>query len=418
MLTLRTVRATDHRSVESVPGATGRRMGRPVLLALAVLLSVLIPIPRALARDPWPARLAPASNPGAKGVIHPLPDAAAVLGFRSSIRAPTPDDLADARALLGDGIDSARFEGPGSFIYRIGRPDQPADPDRKPTPHPEYFVFVSASPERVLQRTWFAFSLPSSDHPRGTALLMPGLFGTPPATLDLVTRRLRAQGWAVLRMMSQPSRFTARAVFDINTADPGPGLKNVAAEFDDRTAECAFAVEAAFAHLAQTHPDLAALPRIAVGMSGGAMTLPTVVAREPARYAAAVLIAGGCDFFTMALESNYQYLVNAFTFHWTPAEPPDDQRPALAREYLEASALDSYHTVAALKGKPILMIHGSFDMAVPAHLGDLLWERLEKPERWVKKAGHEEVFMKLPGDLDRLMQWIADHTPAPTEPRP
>ena len=398
--------------------APDRAHGRSVLCALAVLVAVFIAAPASLARDPWPARLAPATNPEAKGVLHPLPDAVSLLGFRSAIRTPTPDDLADARALSGEALGGTKFEGPGSFIYRVGRPDKPSDPDQKPAPHPEFLVFVSGSPDRDIQRTWFAFSLPRADQTRGTALLMPGLFGTPPATLDLVTRRLRGDGWAVLRMMSQPSRFTAKATFEIDTGDPAPGLKLVATEFDDRTAECAYAVEAAFAFVERTHPDLARLPRIAVGMSGGAMTLPTVVAREPGRYAAAVLIAGGCDFFTMALESNYQYIVNAFTFRWTPVEPPEEQRPALARLYLDAAALDSYHTAAALKGKPILMIHGSFDMAVPAHLGDLLWERLDKPERWVKKAGHEEVFMRLPGDMDRLMQWVAEHAPGPAEPRP
>jgi hypothetical protein len=57
----------------------------------------------------------------------------------------------------------------------------------------------------------------------------------------------------------------------------------------------------------------------------------------------------------------------------------------------------------------MLMIHGDHDGAVPSAQGDLLWEQLGKPERWVQTAGHEEVFFKLTSELDGIMAWIREN---------
>jgi hypothetical protein len=323
---------------------------------------------------------------------------------------PRPDatELQQVADLLGpDNSQRAKFEGDGSFVFRP-RPGKASDGG------PDYFVFISAEDEgqtNQIQRTWFALYQPTAPI-RGVALLMPGLFGTPVSTLEMFTTRLRAQGWAVVRMMSQPSRFTERVTFDVDLANIPAAAERIARATDDLAGECGFAVKAAFEYVGQQHPELANLPRIAVGMSGGAMTLPTVVAREPGKYAAAVIIAGGADFFAITRETNYTFLVDSVHFQWKPAEPTDDQIKALDAAYLARANLDSYHTADALRGKQVLMIHGDHDLAVPAHLGDLLWERLGKPERWVSSAGHEEVFMRLPLQMDRLMAWIDEHTRA------
>src|SRR5262249_43269752 len=156
--------------------------------------------------------------------------------------------------------------------------------------------------------------------------------------------------------MAQPSRFTEHAVFDINLDDPAPDVARISADTAQRVAECAYAARAALDHAVSIRPGLARLPRIAVGMSGGPMTRPTAVALEPDKYAAAVLIAGGADFFAISDLSSYKYMINAVDFRWRPAPPTDTQRAQIERRYLDATPLDSYHTAAALKGKPILMI--------------------------------------------------------------
>lgn len=396
---------------------------------LALLLSFFLALPAPAADEPaslapaaWPARCPIPGTAGARGIIRPL-DVPGLSGFQpglSLILKPSEADLADARALLPGSPDSPKpaFEQPGSFIFRAARraPKGPAAALR--------FVYISARPPSGdpavahIERTWFSFHEPTAESPRGIALLMPGMFGTPEPILNLFITRLTAQGWGVVQMMAQPSRFTQKTVFPADTADLPSAAAAIAAEFDQRAAECAYAAHAAMAHIAQERPALADLPRIAVGMSGGAMTMPSVLALEPDRYAAAIMIAGGCNYLAINEESNYRLLIDAVSVKWAGgAAPTDDDRAALSRLYLERSRLDSYHCAPLLIGKPMLLIHGELDGAVPARLGDLLWERLGKPERWSQLAGHEEVFMKLPPQMDRIMDWLAKlQLPTPAHP--
>lgn len=376
--------------------------------------------PGAIATAAWPARAPVAGHDGAMGAIRMIEAPGGLSGLRTGgpwAMLPAPADLEDARALLPE-LDAqhagkVEFERDGSFVFRAARPAAKKGAEQPAAAGPLRFAFVSGRPGKAdgdplkIERTWFTYYDPKGERPRGLALLMPGLLGTPEPILELFVTKLREQGWGVVRMMSQPSRFTERRVFKVDLANLVEAAGVMASELDQRVAECAYAAQGAMAYVAAQRPALAALPRVAVGMSGGAMTLPSVVAREPGAYAAAVIIAGGCDFFSINEESNYKLLIQAIDFAWSPGQPTDEQRKKLDELYLERAKLDSYHTALALKGKPMLMIHGDHDGAVPARLGDLLWERLGKPERWVETAGHEEVFMKLPGQVDRIMDWLA-----------
>jgi fermentation-respiration switch protein FrsA (DUF1100 family) len=141
-------------------------------------------------------------------------------------------------------------------------------------------------------------------------------------------------------------------------------------------------------------------------MSGGAMILPTVVAREPDRYAAAVMIAGGANIMAILEDSNYKHMINAAEIRWNPEPPEGEAREKFDQLYLRHAHLDSYHTAERLRGKSMLMLHGTHDLAVPARLGDLLWERLGQPERWVEEAGHEDLFMRLPQKAGDIIEWL------------
>ena len=102
------------------------------------------------------------------------------------------------------------------------------------------------------------------------------------------------------------------------------------------------------------------------------MTLPTVVAREPDRYAAGIMVGGGADFWLMNHRSNYKNWIDAARENWVGPPPTPEQLAQLDELYLRKSPLDSYYTAAALKGKPTLMIQGTTDFAVPSpYLGDL-----------------------------------------------
>jgi hypothetical protein len=379
----------------------------------------------------WPERVPPGGLSGGKGLVRPVE---APVGLWSNIvsaslrGAELTEAQADARALVGG--RAVMLEGGGSFVFMAAEAAPPGGPPRaKPSARgaAEAFKFVSA--ERLpqpkdgdagadlirdacrLQRTWFAFYQPKEGNLRGVALVMPGLFNTPEPVIDHVVAQLGGRGWGVLRMMAQPSRFTEVASFDLDPDHLDASAARVAGSMEDRVAECAYSAQAAFDHLLAQHPGLAALPRIAVGMSGGAMTLPSVVAREPEKYAGAVLIAGGADLYAITSESNYRAMIGTLTYTWT-RPPTDAEKDQFDRLYLEHAPLDSYHTAAALRGKPVLMIHGTHDGAVPARLGDLLWERLGRPERWSEEAGHEEVFMRLPQKSGRLLDWLDQHFPA------
>jgi dienelactone hydrolase len=389
--------------------------------SLALILSFLIAAVPAAAQPaapalPWPERIEPAGHPGSLGVIRPIEAVRLESRFVSPFYRIDDHDRADIAALLGDSGTTPKFEGPGSFIYRVSIDGARTSRERRA----EYFVYVSAGEsgeDLLLQRTWFAY-LPARGQPRGLALLMPGMFGTPEPILNLCADRLRLRGWSVLRMMSHPSRFTERIDFELDLHDLASAVQPVAREMTDRAAEAAFAAEAAVAHIARQHPHLAEVPRIAVGMSGGGIILPTVVAREPEQYAASVIIAGGSNFFATADESNYRQMIDAVGFRWKPAPPTPEQRALAYRLYLQHAPLDSANTAALLVGRPILMIHGAHDGAVPAHLGDQMWEQLGRPERWTEEAGHEEVFMHLPQRIEKIIDWLDAAVGAPPSDSP
>lgn len=370
----------------------------------------------------WPSRWGRDNQP-IQGVLIDMDAAAHLQGVRQGGNHIVDEESPDAKALREANVSGAApphvwiSEGPGSFRYVVANAESP--PRRAATPS-ALFRFVSAQlvpdhspgapPAPCIERTWFVvFDAIQGEgkQPRGTALLMPGLFGTPEGTLGQLTTQLRKNGWVVLRMLSQPSRFTEQVTFELSAGnDLEAQARHIAQVLGDRAAECAFATQAVFQHLEEKRPELKQLPRIAIGFSGGAITLPTVVAREPDRYSAFVLVGGGCDFWLMNEKSNYRGMIDAVHEKWDN-EPTDADRARLDQLYLNNAPLDSYHTAQVLKGKKILMIQGSADLAVPSPLGDLLWERLGKPERWlVDGAGHEVLFMMLPQKFEKMMEWL------------
>ncbi|HLP84789.1 MAG TPA: prolyl oligopeptidase family serine peptidase [Phycisphaerales bacterium] len=281
--------------------------------------------------------------------------------------------------------------------------------------------FVSATEREPggpleLSTTWFTVFEPA-DAPasRGVAVVMPGMLGTPEGTLVALQKRLVDRGWTVLRMVAQPSRFSETFVATVDPSKPDAEAAMIATRSDNGVAEIAFAVQAATRRLEELRPTLASKPRVMLGSSAGALTLPTVAAREPERYQAAVMIGGGCHFWLMGLTSNYNDWLGLTDISWT-TPPTDTQLRTLEEAYLRKAALDSYHTAKALHGKPVLIFQGTQDLAVPSPLGDVLFERLKsdghEPERELLTGGHEALFMALPVQFDRIVNWIDEKVPA------
>lgn len=335
-------------------------------------------------------------------------------------------DASDAAALLDEaegGSSEIFFEGEGSVVVRMpmGEPSAGARIAGKPAAAYEYLsgapVHAAEGEEALqLQRTWFALYEPKGkgkaapSAAKGMVVLLPGMFGTPEPVIDSLVGMLRARGWHVLRMLTHPSRFTEKASYAIvPDGDIAAVAGEIAAEFTDRAGECAFAVEAVCARIGADRPGVPVDRRVGLGMSGGGMILSTVIAGELDAYKAAVFVGAGCDFAKVALESNYTDWIDSVRIAWQ-GEPERADREAFTRAYRDLARLDSYATAPLLEGLPMLMLHGESDQAVPAAAGDLLWERLGRPERWAAPLGHEALFLVyLPTRAAAMLDWLDEN---------
>ena len=387
----------------------------------------------------WPERVRVGEGPNAKlGVIRDMPGE--VLGWyqRYGLGGPVQPNAEDLRdmATWREAAQEASpreiaFEGRGAFLVSFEPVEglhfnQKAKPADRPVLRFKYISVESeqdpagppGSLRHVLQRTNFVLYepyatgdamsgiLPAAGS-RGIALVMPGLFGTPDTVIDVMVRRLRQDGWFVLRLLAASSRFTETVTFEFDTRkDLSVPANQLAKVLQSRAAEIAYAVQAAFQHVSSVRPDLANLPRVVVGSSAGAITLPTVVAREPDRYLAAVLIGGGVDYWLINSRSNYRRTADALRYRWLRGEPTEVDERRVDALYLAAAPLDGYHTAKVLRDKPVLMLQGVLDRAVPASLGDLLWARLGKPERILLQVGHEMLFASVAGRLTEISAWL------------
>lgn len=348
-------------------------------------------------------------------------------------RVPRGDDERIVRALaagrVGEGGYRYRMEGFGAFVFERD-PDVPVPPDEAvPGRSEPAFMFVFASGKNVgeregetlieVGRTWFAFydhrrggEPADGDAGNGVVMLLPGLFGVPEGVVDIVVATMRQRGWNVIRMLAPPARFVERVDLVL---DPGERAEESAAEASallmDRLAETAYAAEGALDYVLDRRPGLAGLPRAIVGGSAGAMSLPAVVRRDPDAYGAAVLIAGGANVLEIVATSSYTKPVGALDFEWAGYEnggtPDRETVREFAEKYLGHAPLDGYHAAAEMRGTlPVLMLQASGDRAVPAALGDVLWDRLGEPERWMTPGSHLTLFMSLWLHTPRIMDWL------------
>ena len=139
--------------------------------------------------------------------------------------------------------------------------------------------------------------------------------------------------------------------------------------------------------------------------------MPALVARLPDRFDAAVLIGGGADVFRTISHSDL--MGRKMTIRWRGRSPTAVQMKWLNEAVLERTALDPYHTAAFLAAMPVLQLHAKFDRIVPASTGELLYQRLGRPERWSYLLGHLGLFWWLPHEAGRIADWVEQAT-APT----
>lgn len=196
----------------------------------------------------------------------------------------------------------------------------------------------------------------------------------------------------------------------LKTEDQVEPVAGRTAELVDRTiAENAYAAEAALEYLRRERPEIPQSPLVVVGMSAGALAAPAVAARLAARVSAVVLVAGGADLFDIAQHSSLKRVGITFrTDEQTPA--PESLMPALHAAYLRRTRLDPWAVAPSLARTPVLTIFARGDGIVPTSNGDLLWERLGRPDRTTFRLGytepHYELFYCLSRHAGEIARWI------------
>lgn len=262
-----------------------------------------------------------------------------------------------------------------------------------------------------IERTWMACEPARTEDVRGVAVIVPGTFGYPPELYEKWSDDLRGRGWSVLRLLSQPSRFTEQILIDVEAREGAKEGTAFAEHADDRTAECAYAVEAGIRHMTQLDGRLEGKPRAILGFSGGAILAPAVVARNPAAYETVVLVAGGANAAGISIDSTFMKQFIKSVFFTFKGEDEAADRAAFEEAYLERATLDAYHAAARFDDDTrVLVVDGSFDKAVPFASSGLMVERIEAggitPVRRTYPTNHVMLFLSLSEMIGQVNEWI------------
>ncbi|MFO0836585.1 MAG: hypothetical protein U0638_16595 [Phycisphaerales bacterium] len=175
-------------------------------------------------------------------------------------------------------------------------------------------------------------------------------------------------------------------------------------------ADIAYSWEAALAFVEQKCPAVAGKPVVYAGISFGGIVGPTVVARLGDRVKATVLAGAGANLMGIASESDIEGLDLVLTgADGKRVRPGSEEYRAISEMYLEKAAWDSYNTAPFLMGQPVLMVQGRSDTTVPSQYGDVLWERLGRPERWSAWYGHPLLIYFIGDHRKEIVDWLERH---------
>lgn len=193
-------------------------------------------------------------------------------------------------------------------------------------------------------------------------------------------------------------------------ACPGTDLNELAREIagiiDQDLAGSAYATEAVVDYLRTQRPDLPLHPLVAVGFSAGAIATPTVVARVRDSLDAVVMIGGGADAFFLSQHSSFTDGGVRVRCGKDKVAPEVIDR--LDELYIQHSKLDPYYTAPLLRGLPMLVVDAERDTWVPVAGGDLLYERLGRPDRLRIGANHDLLFYFLPSKAEVISDWLEE----------
>lgn len=276
---------------------------------------------------------------------------------------------------------------------------------------------------RIDENEVFGARFSAQTHPEaatvGTAIVLGPLAGA--EYVEGVVQELAARGWTCITANSiiwwslplGMKTTDAMLVFDPDCQPMSVDPANVGASCEgtlESIGLMAMAYEEAVSYFWSFDRTLASKPLIVVGFSMGAIQAPTVAARMP-RVDGAVLIGGGANLLGIIAADGVPGIAWSLIRDERGVQRTLSPQLAdeLSDEYLRHATLDPYNTAPLLKDKPVLMLHGRFDRRVPARFGDLLWERLGKPERWVGNYGHDLLFYFLDDHAAQIADWVDHH---------
>ncbi|MDX2016316.1 MAG: alpha/beta hydrolase, partial [Planctomycetota bacterium] len=263
---------------------------------------------------------------------------------------------------------------------------------------------------------------------RGIVVYVPSLV---PEFESGVVKTLRRRGWAVVstpgtELVLSQSRVRTTWWIGLEADDMAEGSKEASKEdriqrLTSRAADVtrnlvgltAEAYRAGLRALERDEPRIAGKPVIVAGFSLGAILAPGVVERLATdlgpRLRGVVLVGGGADIAGILRDSALTDLREALDWGLGTIEEIDDERfEKLRAEYLAKAKLDPYALAPRVGRFPTLVLHARGDGIVPARYGELLWERLGKPERWSWGYGHQLLFWRLDGYADRIGEWMEE----------
>jgi len=243
---------------------------------------------------------------------------------------------------------------------------------------------------------------------RGLIIHVPALMGN--EYEENILQRLRKQGWRIAHVDSRVSMPGGRLNLQINTeADIESAAARIAGVFDNVLAEHAFAAEALLEYIDSARPDVPEHPIVLMGFSAGALATPTIAARLGRRVDAVVLVGGAANLLEVSQSSTLTS--GGLEVRWAEGLKTKANEQRLYDAYLRHSKLDPYHTAAILEDVPVLQVHALFDDIVPSRNGELLYQRLHKPDRMNFLGGHGPLFFFLPHHASQMLKWIDKSAP-------
>lgn len=387
-------------AIPITPGVTGCRSVRPAATPRVADASVIASPPEI----EWPSRISAAPGPADEdGRIADHPNG---IGVERADGSPITMEFVglhphgevwafgedDASVNWIAAIDAELIETTRSFIVVTTAPadDPPAD---LPVPRRRAIDAVVLTPTaRPLV---------------GTAIVMSSLARQTPPEQAFMADLLEA-GFTVVTsappVNAIDERTGGRTTLDIANA-PAVAGRRFAAEVDLAFAAWADGLDAIL-DASFIGAGLIPRPVVLIGVSSGAVAAPVVAARlhPTTPIDAAVLIAGGSDLDTILLETTLD--PEDLRLRRIGPRPDEAAKETFRRAYRASVRLDDPELTRWFADRPILLLEGGFDTAIPPTARATMDDRLGRPERWWYPTGHYGLFVFLPGEGDAIVRWI------------